>query len=132
MKGDNKMNIKDRAIKKAFNKTKKVIEMLEKEMKINVSIINEWKGSGGGRWSAKKRTYKKVGERQEITIKIGKRHYYIDDYGNLKYATTINKSYHYNLKDKENLQNLLFTILMSKKFNNDEFDEFIEKIANIK
>lgn len=29
------MNIKDRAIKKVFNKTKKVIEMLEKEMKIN-------------------------------------------------------------------------------------------------
>lgn len=126
------MNIKDRAIKKAFNKTKKVIEMLEKEMKINVSIINEWEGKGYGRWSAKRRTYKKVGEREEITLNIGKRYYYVDDYGNLKYATTRDKKYHYNLKDKQNLQNLLFTILMSKKFNNDEFHEFIEKIANIK
>lgn len=126
------MNIKDRAIKKAFNKTKKVIEMLEKELKINISIINEWEGKGGGRWSAKKRTYKKVGEREEITINIGKRHYYVDDYGNLKYATTIDKKYSYNLKDKQNLQNLLFTILMSKKFNNDEFDLLVEKIANIK
>lgn len=126
------MNIKDRAIKKAFNKTKKVIAMLEKELKINISIINEWEGKGGGRWSAKKRTYKKVGEREEITINIGKRYYYIDNYGNLKYATTTHKKYSYNFKDKENLQNLLITILMSKKFNNDEFNKFIEKIANIK
>lgn len=126
------MNIKDRAIKKAFNKTKKVIEMLEKDMKIYTSVINKRYVSGGGRWSAKRRTYKKVGEREEITISIGKRHYYVDDYGNLKYATTTNKHYHYKLKDKENLQNLLFTILMSKKFNNDEFDNLIEKIANIK
>ena len=126
------MNIKDRAIKKVFNKTKKVIEMLEKEMKINISIINEWEGKGGGRWSAKTRTYKKVGEREEITINIGKRHYYVDGYGNLKYATTRDKKYSYNLKDKQNLQNLLFTILMSKKFNNDEFDRLIEKIAKIK
>lgn len=126
------MNIKDRAIKKAFNKTKKVIEMLEKEMKINTSIINEWVGKGGGRWSAKRRTYKKVGEREEITIRIGKRHYYVDDYGNLKYATTRDKKYTYKLKDKQNLQNLLFTILMSKKFNNNEFNKLLEKIANIK
>lgn len=126
------MNIKDRAIKKAFNKTKKVVEMLEKEMKINISVINEWECKGGGRWSAKRRTYKKVGEREEITIKIGKRHYYVDDYGNLKYTTTRDKKYTYKLKHKQNLQNLLFTILMSKKFNNDEFDKLIEKIANIK
>lgn len=126
------MNIKDRAIKKVFNKTKKVIEMLEKELKINISIINEWEGKGGGRWSAKKRTYKKVGEREEVTINIGKRYYYVDNYGNLKYATTTHKKYHYNFKDKQNLQNLLFTILMSKKFNNDEFNELIEKIANIR
>jgi hypothetical protein len=126
------MNIKDRAIKKAFNKTKKVIEMLEKEMKINISIINEWEGKGGGRWHVKRRIYKKVGEREEITINIGKRHYYVDDYGNLKYATTRDKKYAYKLKDKQNLQNLLFTILMSKKFNNDEFDRLIEKIAKIK
>ena len=126
------MNIKDRAIKKVFNKTKKVIEMLEKEMKINVSIINEWEGKGGGRWSGKRRTYKKVGERDEITINIGKRHYYVDDYGNLNYATTKYKKYSYNFKDKQNLQNLLLTILMSKKFNNDEFAVFIKKIANIK
>ena len=126
------MNIKDRSIKKVFNKTKKVVEMLEKEMRINISTINKWEGKGGGRWSAKRRTYKKVGEKEEITVKIGKRHYYVDDYGNLKYATTRDKKYTYNLKDKQNLQNLLFTILMSKKFNNDEFNEFIEKIANIK
>ena len=126
------MNTKDRAIKKAFNKTKKVIKMLEKEMKIYVSTINEWEGKGGGRWSAKRRTYKKVGEREEITINIGKRYYYVDDYGNLKYATTRDKKYSYKLKDKQNLQNLLFTILMSKKFNNDEFNLFIEKIAKIK
>lgn len=126
------MNIKDRAIKKVFNRTKKVIEMLEKDMKIHISVINEWHGSGGGRWSARRRRYKKIGEREEITIRIGKRNYYVDSYGNLKYATTINKSYQYNLKDKQNLQNLLFTILMSKKFNNDEFNELIEKIANIK
>lgn len=126
------MNIKDRAIKKVFNKTKKVVEMLEKEIKINMSVINEWEGKGGGRWSAKRRTYKKVGEREEITIKIGKRHYYVDDYGNLKYATTRDKKYSYKLKDKQNLQDLLFTILMSKKFNNDEFNLFIEKIANIR
>jgi hypothetical protein len=126
------MNTKDRAIKKAFNKTKKVIEMLEKDMKIYTSVINEWHGSGGGRWSDKRRIYKKIGEREEITIRIGKRNYYVDSYGNLKHATTINKHYHYNLKDKQNLQNLLFTILMSKKFNNDEFNKLIEKIANIK
>lgn len=126
------MNIKDRAIKKVFNKTKKVVEMLEKEMKINISVINEWEGKGGGRWSAKRRIYKKIGEREEITIRIGKRHYYVDDYGNLKYATTRDKKYTYKLKDKQNLQNLLFTILMSKKFNNCEFNEIIEKIANIK
>ena len=85
-----------------------------------------------GRWSAKRRTYKKVGERAEITINIGQRHYYVDNYGNLKYATTTYKKYVYDLKDKQNLQNLLFTILMSKKFNNDEFDNLVEKIANIK
>lgn len=126
------MNIKDRAIKKAFNKTKKVIEMLEKDMKINTSIINEWEGKGGGRYSAKRRTYKKVGEREEITINIGKRHYYADDYGNLKYATTRDKKYFYKLKDKQKLQKLLFTILTSKKFNNNDFDKLVEKIANIK
>ena len=126
------MNIKDRAIKKAFNKTKKVIEMLEKELKINKSIINEWEGKGGGRWSAKRRTYKKVGEREEITINIGKRYYYVDDCGSLKYTIKRDKKYSYKLKDKENLQNLLFTILMSKKFNNDEFDKLVAKIANIK
>lgn len=126
------MNIKDRAIKKVFNKTKKIVEMLEKERRINISIINEWEGKGGGRWSAKRRTYKKIGEREEITINIGKRHYYVDDYGNLKYAIARNKKYSYKLKDKQNLQNLLFTILMSKKFNNDEFNLFIEKIANIR
>lgn len=126
------MNIKDRAIKKVFNKTKKVINMLDNDSKIYISIINEWEGKDGGRWFCKRRTYKKVGEREEITIRIGKRYYYVDTYGNLKYATTFNKHYHYNLKDKENLQNLLFTILMSKKFNNDEFDKLIEKIANIK
>ena len=126
------MNIKDRAIKKAFNKTKKVVEMLEKEMKINISTINEWECKGYGRRSAKRRTYKKAGEREEITINIGKRYYYADSYGNLKYATTRDKKYSYKLKDKQNLQILLFTILMSKKFNNDEFDLFIEKIANIK
>jgi hypothetical protein len=105
--------------------------MLEKDMKIYTSVINEWHGSGG-RWSAKRRIYKKIGVREEITIRIGKRNYYVDSYGNLKYATTINKHYCYNLKDKQNLQNLLFTILMSKKFNNDEFNKLIEKIANIK
>lgn len=126
------MNIKDRAIKKVFNRTKKVIKMLEKEMKIYVSTINEWEGKGGGRWPAKRRTYKKVGEREEITINIGKRYYYVDDYGNLKYATTKDKKYCYNLKDKQTLQNLLFTFLMSKKFNNDEFEEIIENIANIR
>ena len=126
------MNIKDRAIKKTFNKTKKVIEMLEKDMKIYISVINEWYGSGGGRWSAHKRRFKKVREREEITLKIGKRYYYVDENGNLKYATTCNKKYSYKLKDKENLQNLLFTILMNKKFNNDKFNNLVEKIANIK
>ena len=126
------MNIKDKAIKKVFNKTKKVIEMLEKEMKINISIINEWEGKGGGRWSPKRRTYKKVGEREEITLNIGKRYYYVDSYGNLKYTTKRDKKYSYKLKDKQNLQNLLFTILMSKKFNNDEFNKLIEKISNIR
>ena len=125
------MNIKDKAIKKVFNKTKKVIEMLEKELKINISIINEWECKGG-KWSCKRRTYKKVGEREEITINIGKRYYYVDGYGNLKYTTTRHKKYRYNLKDKQNLQNLLFTILMSKKFNNDEFNELIKKITNIR
>lgn len=118
------MNIKDRAIKKVFNKTKKVIDMLEADLKIYTSVINEW--------SVKRRTYKKVGEREEITINIGKRYYYIDGYGNLKYAITRDKKYSYKLKDKQNLQNLLFTILMSKKFNNDEFDLLIGKIANVK
>lgn len=125
------MDIRDRAIKKAFNKTKKVIDMLDKNSKIYISHINEWAVKGGRRWSYKRRTYKKVGEREEITIKIGKRYYYVDSYGNLKYATSIDKQYHYKLKDKQNLQNLLFTILMSKKFNR-EFDLFIEEIANIK
>lgn len=106
--------------------------MLETDLKIYISVINEWQGKGGGRWSTKRRTYNKVGEREEITIKIGKRYYYVDSYGNLKYATTTNKHYHYKLKDKENLQNLLFTILMSKKFNNDEFNKLIEKISNIR
>lgn len=56
---------------------------------------------------SKRRTYKKVGEREEITIKIGKRHYYVNDYGNLKYTTSRDKKYSYKLKDKQNLIYLL-------------------------
>lgn len=55
------MNIKERAFKKkVFNNTKKLVEMLEKEMKINISVINEWEGKGGGRWSAKDEHIKKL------------------------------------------------------------------------